>query len=103
MSHLCRLRTGFGIKVGSEDDVQGADCVRVRHQLQRRTGRIRLRDRPDRPVAAGTMLTRLATTLHMPVTLRLSFLVPQPQGVMFEALSLVVAVAGSGLVASSPV
>jgi hypothetical protein len=30
-------------------------------------------------------------------------LIPQPQGVMFEALSLVVAVAGSGLVASSPV
>jgi NNP family nitrate/nitrite transporter-like MFS transporter len=74
MSHLCRLRTGFGIKVGSEDDVKGSDGVRVRHQLQRRTGGIRLRDRPDRPVAAGTMLTRLATTLHMPVTLRLSFL-----------------------------
>lgn len=33
-----------------------------------------LRDRPDRPVAAGSMLTRLATTLRMPVTLQLSFL-----------------------------
>ena len=33
-----------------------------------------LRDRPDRPVAADSMLTRLATTLRMPVTLQLSFL-----------------------------
>jgi MFS transporter, NNP family, nitrate/nitrite transporter len=33
-----------------------------------------LRDRPDRPVAAESMLTRLATTLRMPVTLQLSFL-----------------------------
>jgi NNP family nitrate/nitrite transporter-like MFS transporter len=33
-----------------------------------------LRDRPDRPVAAGSMLSRLATTLRMPVALQLSFL-----------------------------
>ncbi len=33
-----------------------------------------LRDRPDRPVAPGSMLSRLATTLRMPVTWALSFL-----------------------------
>jgi MFS transporter, NNP family, nitrate/nitrite transporter len=33
-----------------------------------------LRDRPDRPVAAGSMLSRLAATLRMPVALQLSFL-----------------------------
>jgi NNP family nitrate/nitrite transporter-like MFS transporter len=33
-----------------------------------------LRDRPDRPVAAGSMLSRLASTLRMPVALQLSFL-----------------------------
>jgi NNP family nitrate/nitrite transporter-like MFS transporter len=33
-----------------------------------------LRDRPDRPVAAGSMLARTAATLRMPTTLQLSFL-----------------------------
>jgi NNP family nitrate/nitrite transporter-like MFS transporter len=33
-----------------------------------------LRDRPDRPVAAGSMLARTAATLRMPATLQLSFL-----------------------------
>ncbi|NMH97525.1 NarK/NasA family nitrate transporter [Pseudonocardia sp. K10HN5] len=33
-----------------------------------------LRDRPDRPVAPGSMLNRLATSLSMPVTWALSFL-----------------------------
>jgi NNP family nitrate/nitrite transporter-like MFS transporter len=33
-----------------------------------------LRDRPDRPVAAGGLLSRLATTVRMPVTLELAFL-----------------------------
>ncbi|HEY1175145.1 MAG TPA: MFS transporter [Phytomonospora sp.] len=33
-----------------------------------------LRDRDDRQVATGGMLTRLATTLRMPVTLQMSFL-----------------------------
>jgi MFS transporter, NNP family, nitrate/nitrite transporter len=33
-----------------------------------------LRDRPDRPVVAGSMLSRLASTLRMPVALQLSFL-----------------------------
>ncbi|WP_051736629.1 MFS transporter [Pseudonocardia halophobica] len=33
-----------------------------------------LRDRPDRPVAAGTMWSRLRATLRLPATLQLSFL-----------------------------
>jgi NNP family nitrate/nitrite transporter-like MFS transporter len=33
-----------------------------------------LRDRPDRPVAAGSMLARTMATLRMPATLQLSFL-----------------------------
>ncbi|HWM02180.1 MAG TPA: MFS transporter [Actinophytocola sp.] len=33
-----------------------------------------LRDRTDRQVAAGSMLSRLGTTLRMPITLQLSFL-----------------------------
>ncbi len=37
-------------------------------------GFLLLRDRPDRQIAPGSMLTRLNTALRMPVTLQLSFL-----------------------------